>query len=373
MGKKSLWIQVSIFLAFIGLFFIVNLITLDKEFSQQENRYLQQKPEFSFSDLASGKFTGSYEKYTTDQFALRDQWITLKAASELTVAKRRNNGVYLCAGETLIEPFTAPTTSVLDANMTAVNALTEKLDVPVYFGLIPDKSLLSAGLLPDGAPNDSESQVIDYCYGLSGAENVDLLSPLSAHAGDGIFYRTDHHWTSLGAYWGHTAVLSAMGLTPGELSGYSHTTVSDSFYGTTYSSSGFSWVKPDTVETYVDAPEGLKIVNYPQGSPVEGKLYDESFLDKKDKYSYFMGGNSPLQQITTGNADAPSLLIVRDSYTDSMIPFLLEHFSEIHVLDLRYYRASVADYVAENSIDSVLVLYSVKNFCTDSNLFLLGR
>lgn len=373
MGKRSLWIQVSIFLAFIGLFFVINLIKPDKEFSDQENRYLQQRPKFTFSDLASGKFTSNYEKYITDQFALRDEWIALKAGSELAVVKHRNNGVYLCADDTLIEPFDAPDASVLDANMAAVNALKSNLDVPVYFALIPDKAQLNASLLPSGAPNDSESDTIDYCYDLSGAVNVDMFSPLSAHASDGIFYRTDHHWTSLGAYWGYAAIMDAMGMTPRSLGSYSPTTVSDSFFGTTYSSSGFSWVKPDTIETYVDAPEGLKIVNYPQGSPVDGALYDESFLAKKDKYSYFMGGNSPLQQITTGVEDAPSLLIIRDSYTDSLIPFLLEDFSEIHVLDLRYYRAGVAAYVAENSIDNVLVLYSVKNFCTDSNIFLLGR
>ena len=105
--------------------------------------------------------------------------------------------------------------------------------------------------------------------------------------------------------------------------------VSDSFCGTTWSSSGFSWVKPDSIEIFVDAPEGLKITSYPEGSPVEGQLYDESKLAVKDKYSMFMGGNCPLHEIVTGN-EGPSLLIIRDSYTDSLIPFLLEDFSEIH-------------------------------------------
>lgn len=373
MGKKSLWIQVSIFLAFIGLFFVINLIKPDRDFSEQENRYLQQRPEFTFSDLASGKFTSAYEKYITDQFALRDEWISLKAAGELAVVKHQNNGVYLCGGDTLIEPFDAPDRSVLDANMSAVNALAGNAGVPVYFALIPDKAQVDAAMLPNGAPNDSESETIDYCYGLSEARNADMLSPLLSHASDGIFYRTDHHWTSLGAYWGYTAIMDAMGRDAQELGSYSPVTVSDSFYGTTYSSSGFSWVKPDSIQTYVAAPEVLKIVNYPQGSPVEGKLYDENFLAKKDKYSFFMGGNSPLQQIFTGAEDAPSLLIIRDSYADSLIPFLLDDFSEIHVLDLRYYRAGVASYIAENGIDSVLVCYSVKNFCTDSNIFLMGK
>ena len=149
--------------------------------------------------------------------------------------------------------------------------------------------------------------------------------------------------------------------------------ISEEFYGTTWSSSGFSWVGPDTMEIFVNEPEGLKVTSYPEGSPVEGKLYDFSFLEKKDKYSTFMGGNCPLHEIVTGTEGKPSLLIIRDSYTDSLLPLLLDDFSEIHVLDLRYYRASLKSYIEQNDFDSVLVCYSVSNFSTDSNIFLLSR
>ncbi|MFR3290149.1 MAG: hypothetical protein ACLTSG_07715 [Lachnospiraceae bacterium] len=96
--------------------------------------------------------------------------------------------------------------------------------------------------------------------------------------------------------------------------------ISEEFYGTTWSSSGFSWVGPDTMEIFVNEPEGLKVTSYPEGSPVEGKLYDFSFLEKKDKYSTFMGGNCPLHEIVTGNEGKPSLLIIRDSFTDQPPP-----------------------------------------------------
>ena len=148
--------------------------------------------------------------------------------------------------------------------------------------------------------------------------------------------------------------------------------VSEEFYGTTWSSSGFSWVKPDSMEIFVNAPEALKVTSYPEGSPVDGKLYDFSYLEKKDKYSMFMGGNCPLHEIVTGAEGKPSLLIIRDSYTDSLIPFLLEDYSEIHVLDLRYYRASLKAYIEQYDFDQVLVCYSVSNFSTDANIFLLG-
>lgn len=373
MNKKALWAEALIFLAFIGAFFILNLVLPDRQFSEQENRYLQMRPEFSFKSLFSGDYTSKFETYTTDQFTFRDEWITLKAASELALGKQENNDVHLCENGTLIEGFKRPENSVLDSNMSALNSLVGNTDAKVYFALIPDKSDLYASLLPKNAPNDSEKEVIDYCYGQSNATNVDMYSALSAHKDEYIFYRTDHHWTSLGAYYGLSALAESMGLPCPALDSYTDRhVVSEEFYGTTWSSSGFSWVDPDTMEIFVNAPESLKVTSYPQGSPVEGKLYDFSFLEKKDKYSMFMGGNCPMHVIETGNEDKPSLLILRDSYTDSLIPFLLDDFSEIHVLDLRYYRASLKAYIEQNDFDNVLVCYSVSNFCSDSNIFLLG-
>lgn len=372
MGKKSEWAQISIFLGFITLFFLLNLISPDIYFSEQENRYLQQEPDFTFSSLFSGKYSSAFETYVTDQFEFRDSWTTFKARSELLIGKGENNGIYLCDGETLIEGFTAPGTETLDTNMAALNKLSAGAGVPVYFSLIPDKSEIYSAMLPDNAPNDSEKDVIDYCYDQSRALTIDTLSPLTEHADEYIFYRTDHHWTSLGAYYGYTAIADAIYPQTNKIGHYSAEEVSSDFYGTMWSSSGFSWVKPDRMEFFVLPPEGLSITNYPEGEPVAGALYDYSFLDKKDKYSFFLGGNTPLQKIETGVKDAPSLLIVRDSYADCLVPFLLEDFSEIHLIDLRYFRAGLSDYIRNNSIDEVLVIYSVSDFCTDANIFLLG-
>ena len=99
----------------------------------------------------------------------------------------------------------------------------------------------------------------------------------------------------------------------------------------------------------------------------------DSYLDVKDKYSYFLGGNQALCVIETEHTDAPKVLVVRDSYSDSLAPFLTERFSEIHLFDLRYNLSSIKGYVEENNIDAVVVLYSLPNFTTDANLFLLAR
>ena len=374
MSKKALWIEAIVFLAFIFAFFILNTALPDREFSEQENRSLQQRPPFSFDELFSGQYTKDFGAYTTDQFTLRDEWITLKAASELALGKRQNNGMFLCDGGTIIEPYEAPEDGKLEANMEALNKLVANTDADVYFALIPGKSDIWAHMLPQNAPRDSEKAAIDYCYSLSDAVNVDIYGKLEEHSSEYIYYRTDHHWTTLGAYYGFSALAESMGLDCPDISEYGgRETVSEDFYGTSWSSSGFSWVEPDSMEIFVTEPEGLEITNYPQGSPVEGQLYDWSRLEVKDKYSFFYGGNTPLLEIETGVEDAPSLLILRDSYMDSLSPFLLESYSRIHILDLRYYRASLSDYIAQNGFDDVLVCYSIDNFSTDSNIFLLGR
>ena len=374
MSKKALWIEAIVFLAFIFAFFILNTALPDREFSEQENRSLQQRPAFSFDELFSGQYTKDFETYTTDQFTLRDEWITLKAASELALGKRQNNGMFLCDGGTIIEPYEAPEDGKLEANMEALNKLVANTDADVYFALIPGKSDIWAHMLPQNAPRDSEKAAIDYCYSLSDAVNVDIYGKLEEHSGEYIYYRTDHQWTTLGAYYGFSALAESMGLDCPDISEYSgRETVSEEFYGTSWSSSGFSWVEPDSMEIFVTEPEGLEITNYPQGSPVEGQLYDWSRLEVKDKYSFFYGGNTPLLEIETGVEGAPSLLILRDSYMDSLSPFLLESYSRIHILDLRYYRASLSDYIDQNGFDDVLVCYSIDNFSTDSNIFLLGR
>lgn len=368
MRRKAIWAQTLVFVAFIALFFILNLLTPEKGFSERENRVLQTAPDFSFSSLFSGKFTAAYEDFVTDQFAFRDSWITLKARSELMSGKHENNGVYLCENGTLIERFEKPDYDNIDFSLDAINTLAESSSAQVYFALIPSASEIWRSMLPDGAPDYRQKDVIDYAYACTAAKTVDMHSALEQHSGEDIFYRTDHHWTTLGAYYGSEALLSAMGMETIALSEYTPRTVTDSFYGTTYSSSGFNWIPPDSITTYVD--QGIvKITNYPQGEPLEGMLYDESFLNVKDKYSYFYGGNTPLIEIDTGNTGSPSLLIIRDSYMDSLSPFLFPHFSNISILDLRYYKTGVSAYIQEKGFDNILICYSVPNFVADGNIF----
>ena len=369
--RYSIFLTV-LFCAFIGGIFAVSLLLPKQDFSELENRYLEPTPELSLETLQNGDFMEQAEDYAADHIVGRDFWVAVKAWCERLTGKRENNGVYFGADDTLINRVDDPDMDKLETDMGYVDDLAGSLSVPVYFGLIPTAAATWADKLPEGAPTADELSIIDQLYFSTGANTIDMAGALAAHKDESIYYRTDHHWTSLGAFYGANALFEAMGLEPLERNDYEKTTVSREFYGTIFSSSGVRWVKPDQIDTYVPG-DGVKVTSYFTGQPEQGSLYVDSFLDKKDKYSYFLGGNQPLCILTSRQTDAPKVLVIRDSYSDSLAPFLTERFSEVHLFDLRYNRNSIRDYVAEHDIDSVVVLYSFSNFAADKNLFLLGR
>ena len=362
-----------LFCLFIGGMFLGSLILPDKTFSQMENRNLEQAPKLSWNSVTSGEFMTKAEDYVNDQILGRDFWVALKAWSERLSGKQENNGVYFAKENTLISRVETPAQSDLEKNAGYVNALVDNVDVPVYFGIIPSAASIWADRLPEGAPTADEKAIIDGLYQAVQTHTIDLYSVLAAHQSKELYYRTDHHWTSLGAYYGYTALMDAMGLDPVPLEAHEKVTVSDQFYGTLFSSSGVRWLPPDHIDRYVSA-EGVTVTAYPNGVPEPGSLYVDSFLEVKDKYSSFLGGNKPLCVIETTHTDAPKILVIRDSYSDSLAPFLTQNFSEIHLFDPRMNLTSVKDYVAQNDIDAVVVLYSISNFVSEgSHLFVLGR
>ena len=388
MTKRYCIFITALFCAFIGVFLVANAVSPDRTFSEVENRNLEQLPAVDFGtpeklfrdgNFFNGQFMRDFETYTTDQFIGRDAWVDLKARTERALGKKENNNVYFADNDTLITRFDQPAADRVTENLNYVNKFVENVDIPVVFSLIPTQACIWADRLPEGAPNASQTDLMTQAQGaVTGATWADVYTPLMEHKDEDIFYRTDHHWTSLGAYYGYTGLASALGYTPVPLTDYTPTVRSTEFYGTVFSSSGVRWVKPDTITTYVP-DDGITVVSHTydsSGNPVEEQraLYVESFLSVKDKYSMFLGGNQSLGVVTnTNNPDGPKLLIIRDSYADSLVPFLTAHYSEIHLIDPRYYHLSVKDYVEQNGIDQALVLYSVPNFVTDGNMFWITR
>lgn len=371
MSKKYGIFITVLFCLFIFGFGAAFLLLPDRAFSEQENRYLAQFKVPTAETLQSGKFMEDFEKYATDQFPLRDRWIQLKALGEKLLGKQENNNVYFGTDEdTLFAQFSALSREELEKRVNYINSMAGKTDIPVYFGLIPDKSYVWADRLPANAPGVDDGSTIEGAAGLV-SDRVNFIDLSGALSGDDAFYRTDHHWSTFGAYQGYLALAGAINGSVTVLD-TEPTLVSDSFYGTTWSACGAGWISPDSIYTWIE--EGtVDVTGYPSGKPEPGKLYDKSYLDKKDKYSMFLGGNQPLCVLRNENAATDQkLLVIRDSYSDSLAPFLAQDWAEVHLLDLRYYKMSPAQYAAENGMDQILVLYSNSNFATDQNLFIMG-
>ena len=353
------------FCLFLGGLLTVHIFLPDREKSETENRTLAKLPEFSWETLKDGTYTEAIETYFADQFPLRDGWTGLKARAEQLLGKREFNDIYL-AGDTLISKVETPDGTLLENNLSYIDRLKDKADANVTVGFFPSAAEVWKDKLPTGAQSWDQT-------GLLGMSNVDFHTALKEHADEQIFYRTDHHWTSLGAFYGANAMLEQLVREPLKEEDFTVEIASTDFNGTLYSQSGIHWLTPDTMEYWV-TEDGMTVTSWSTGKPETVPMYDRSYLQAKDKYSSFLGGNQPLCVIKNEKlpAEAGKLLLVRDSYSDALAPFLAQRFAEVHLLDLRYYRAPASAYAMQNGIEEIAVVYSVQNFISDRNLVLLG-
>lgn len=376
-NKKRLPATVWVFLAFILIFTLANLFAPKREFSPNENRMLAQFPAFSFKKLFNEGWTQEYETYVTDQFVLRDTWVGIKAGSERALLKTENGGIYFAKEDTLIERPASLNISTIKTNISSINTFRETTGANVMFALIPNTICINSDLLPAFASDGEQAEAIKEAYSqLKDVPSVDIAGALlDAHKTQpDIYYRTDHHPTSLGAYYIYRELANTLGHTPHELSEYDRETACSNFYGTARSQSGAWWVEPDTIEFFTLPNEAYHLTVYENDGIVleQNSLYVRNRLDTVDKYTAFLGGNHPLTIISNENSDGGKLLLVKDSFSHTTAPFLADHYSEIHLVDLRYYRDSLATYLQEQQFTDVLIMYSVDNFLSEKNLVYLN-
>ncbi len=371
MTKRYAWTVTALFCLFLGGLMVWQALLPDRDRSDVENRTLAQLPALTLSGVLDGTYMEDLEAYVQDQFPLRDGWTGLKARAEQLLGKQLFNDVYLC-DDTLIAKVGPPDIDQADKGLSYVGQLDKNTDAPVYLGLIPSAAEVWKDELPAGAESWDQAAFLRKAEE-TGLPMIDFQGALSAHADEPIFYRTDHHWTSLGAFYGANAVLEALGQPPLDQADFQPETVSRTFNGTLYSQSGIHWLPSDEIEFWVEE-DGLTVTSWRTGGPQPAALYERSWLSQKDQYSAFLGGNQPLCVIRNeALPEGEKILLIRDSYSDALAPFLAQRSSEVHLLDLRYYRASPALYAAENQIDTICVLFSIPNFITDRNLVLLGQ
>ena len=207
----------------------------------------------------------------------------------------------------------------------------------------------------------------------SGADFVDLRSAFkNAYAnGTQLYYKTDHHWTTAGAYTGYTEICKSLGITPADKSLFTVEKYND-FYGTTYSTSGFWLTQPDTIEIWNNKNNTEKNISV---EIIEGdekqdyhSMYFYNHLEEDDKYPVFIDGNHAMTRIKNKNANGGKILLVKDSFSHCLAPFLAENYSEVILVDMRYYKNSISELAQQEKPDNILVLYGIDNLATDTDI-----
>lgn len=361
-----------IFILTLFLFLIINVIVPDREKSVQENRMLVTKPKFRLSSLISGDYDEKFEAYMDDQFVGRDMWRKLKVTVDRIGGSRMENGVYIGTNGQLLEQIEVADENHLAANIKAIKSFSESQSkIPVRMMLVPDAANVLNHSLPALAKPEDQTQMFSMVRKDLGdsVEWIDVSTELNKHKTEKIYYKTDHHWTTLGAFYAFQAAAPSLGI-DGDLSGkYVSYTVSDSFNGMLASKSGVNLGEKEQIDIYVPTEEDTDlIVDYVDEGKRSTSLYDSSKLKEKDQYTVFLGGNSSLLDIRTVSTSTKRLLLVKDSFANSFIPFLTPYYREIVVVDPRYYSGTINDLMDSYRISEVLFLYSGNTFFKDNNI-----
>lgn len=360
------------FAVLLAGFTAANYFHKDTAFSDTENRMLQQKPVFSWADLADGRFMGNFGKYQTDQFIFRREWIRLQTAADRLLGKNKSGDVYLGEGQLLEEP--SKLSENVWKNLDAIGAFCRnQTGVKCYLMLVPDAASVQREKLPAYAPvADQAEQLEEIRSYLEKKENpvteIPLYEMLREHREESLYYRTDHHWTTLGARYAYQSAAGQMGL-PGAENGEEKKLypVSDSFQGTLAARSGYR-VPDDTIEVYWPDQEEELVVTYVQEQTKSASLYAAEKLKTRDKYGMFLNGNHPLTEIRTMASTGRKLFLIKDSYANCFVPFLTGDFEEIVLVDPRYYYDSAEKLMKQYGFTDVLFLYNLNTFLEDDVL-----
>lgn len=365
-------VTVTIFLLILSGMSVFGFAAGDERYSEKENRYLAIKPDLDSGNLLNGKYQEDYETYLADKTIFRNKWIELKTYIELASLKKDVNGVYFGKDNYLIarQDTDKFETENADKNCKYLEEFVDnyKKNTDICVMLVPNTSEILKKKLPKYAYNFNETRYINDIYKEIGEDNtVDVNEILKAHKDEYLYYKTDHHWTTLGAYYAFTEYADKTGI---NIEKYTTKLVTDKFYGTMSSKVNLE-IEADKVYIYEPDKEEEVSVRYNNSTELKDSLYEMSALDKKDKYSIFLGGNNPLVQITTNAENDRKVLVIKDSFAHCFIPFMISGFGKIDVVDLRYYNESIGKMIEEGGYTDILVLYNVGNFVEDKNIYKL--
>lgn len=375
MTSKSKYIISVIFVAFIGIFAVLFWVLPKSDFSPKEKRYLQGFPEISVQSLTDGTFETDFENYINDHMVLRDVFMGVNSYSNIAVLNNGSDGVYKCSDGYLInEPATD---SRLDLNLSVTADFKDKTGIDTTVMIVPSTGYIMDDKLPLVHKNYNDdryyNRIESFCQ-KNGLGFVDLRDTFNSRKNSTqIYYKTDHHWTTVGAYLAYQSLCEKWGIEVKETNGYIVEKTPD-FYGTTYNTSGFWLNESDIIEVWKNRDNHSTCEITANGKTTAYKsMFFPKQLEGADKYTVFLNGNNPVTTVKNpDNKGKEKLLVIKDSFSHCLAPFLSEKFSQITLVDMRYYKKSVSEeIVKKDKFDKVLICMSMDNFLEDKDFAFL--
>ena len=369
---KSQKLFCVLFFVVLGLFAVLTMCLPATEFSPNENRNLAQFPELTVDTVLSGEFQQGLADFLSDQIPGREFWIRANTGIKKWLGKTEINGVYFGNDGYYFQQFTEE--SYDPARKAAIFALLNqfagKTDAKVNILMVPTPAAVLSAKLPANAPMyDADAMWESLKAATPNCGFIDLRQSFAA-SGEQLYYRTDHHWTNAGAYLAYTEFCKAMDLHTKSMASFGVQQVSDSFLGTIYSKTLDGSAQAEAIFAPQELP---KLTVTFDGGKTSDTVYAEEFLTQKDQYAYFFGGNWGRVDIDTGVDNGKSIVIIKDSFANSFVPYLLEEYAHITMLDLRYFAGNVQQTVTDTGADEVLFLYEMTNLLTDTGILKLAR
>lgn len=361
--------KINVFFIFIFILIIVivpfiMIITKDREFSENENRYLNNRPHMTLNDILSGEYFDRFEKYVDDQFIFRDELYELKTQIQIFVGNKDINGVYLAKDNYLIEKKLDSELDIdkLEENISKINDFANNnIDKSIQVMIVPTASLILKEKLPKNAVEYDQDKILNIIKeNIKGATFIDLREELFKHKDEYIYYKTDHHWTSLGSYYAYQ-VWCKYNNVYADINDYEREVVTSEFVGSLYSKVLNKNVEKDKIEIFKLKENINYEVLYNYNKFKKSSVFDFEKLKIKDKYQIFLGGNYPELRIKINIKNGKNLLVIKDSYANSFIPFLVNNYENIYVVDMRYFKENLDKYMDNNDINEILLLYNTSS------------
>ena len=339
-----------------------------REFSYLEKRYLATQPSFTLERVLDGSFAEQFEEWAMDHLPGRESLTGLAALTDYAENLQVTKDIYLTKDRALVERPAAFSQQVIDRNMDAINSFAEQMG-HVEFMLIPSAGYLLQDRIVGLADPYSDKEIVSSAYQIADAGHVSVIDLFPVFEGEDarkFFYKTDHHWTSRGAYEACAFYTSSKGRILPAADTYRVETA-DGFQGSCYSRACLWSIPPESLELWRSGASFQ--VEFSDKELSYEDLFFQNYLNEGDKYQVFLDGNHPLVTVRNKTPGATGkILVIRDSFSNCFGCFLADAYETVLMVDLRYYRKPIKELVETERPDDILILYSVNNFMTDGNI-----